>query len=726
MNNNTTFTDIIDRINNKGYEYNFKNGIEWAFAAQRNGEISWSTYKQYENVHSLRVRMAHGNARDINVSDETLRVAKQYERDINRSRVRGSRENKRKDGPILPPGTFRDTFTKEFNWDGKNGRNYYFRFFIVKEYQEREYDDGTRFSGTGFTIYVKSAPYMDWCLDHNRDMEFHFYDYPKGNPSICWNKLITSFQDANAVMFVWAKRYVKILDQLLDDNKVDFNRVEKARKTNILPTGTFRKNHFHRKTVHIDKSVYDEIMNLLGTKKPELGGMLGWKDDQDYIDYFVFDKDAVVGNSAYSPNTEYLSSIINGEWREKRIYIAGFVHSHPRDAIRLSEPDIEYAQRIMRAFGLNYLFMPIVTSSFGYKQTFNPYIISLDGRVSRCNIKIISNSNQENENTIDLDSVDFNEIEKEFEMMSNVKPIYSQDINEHLSNDDVFARISNVIDVDYMRTCSIIGFGCGGAKSFYESMARVGVGNFYLMDGDVSSLSNIASQNGYLSEVGLFKVDALKKRLLDINNSINVSTFNVMLDNSINDSFLEENIISKVNKDRSLICSFTDDFYAQARASRIAIKYGIPFICGQHYEKGIASELIFWYPGITKYSLREITKSRYDSYQNGYKNDVTSVGSPIFNTTRLNAICEKIATGLLLFNGYPNSIYSRFLVERNDKNLILVRQNYIDENNRLYDLFENTINTYFDDVAWINPETIEDLNGQRFEEEVIIDTRNIF
>ena len=125
--------------------------------------------------------------------------------------------------------------------------------------------------------------------------------------------------------------------------------------------------------------------------------------------------------------------------------------------------------------------------------------------------------------------------------------------------------------------------------------------------------------------------------------------------------YLEKEIISKIDPKKTVLCAFTDDFYAQARISRIALKYRIPFVCGQHHKEGMVSELIFWYPDVTKYSLREIAKTRYQAFENGYKNDVTSLGSPIFNTTRLNALCEKIVTGMLLFNKYENHIYSKFL-----------------------------------------------------------------
>ena len=142
------------------------------------------------------------------------------------------------------------------------------------------------------------------------------------------------------------------------------------------------------KKIYIKEEIYNKIIKILGKKKPELGGMLGWIDDQDCIDTFVFDQFAKVGDAEYNPNTEYLMKIMNSEWERKGIYLAGFVHSHPRNSNQLSYADVEYAQRIMAAFDMNYIFMPIVTSSYEYKTTFNPYIVTIEGRIEKCCVEI--------------------------------------------------------------------------------------------------------------------------------------------------------------------------------------------------------------------------------------------------------------------------------------------------------------------------------------------------
>ena len=70
------------------------------------------------------------------------------------------------------------------------------------------------------------------------------------------------------------------------------------------------------------QNVYDQIMSVLGNRKPELGGMLGFTLDQDTIDTYVFDSEARVNSVEYNPNVEYLQSVIDGEWKEKRVFLA--------------------------------------------------------------------------------------------------------------------------------------------------------------------------------------------------------------------------------------------------------------------------------------------------------------------------------------------------------------------------------------------------------------------
>lgn len=68
--------------------------------------------------------------------------------------------------------------------------------------------------------------------------------------------------------------------------------------------------------------------------------------------------------------------------------------------------------------------------------------------------------------------------------------------------------------------------GAGGLGSNVAiSLARVGIGNIKLIDFDVVEPSNLNRQQYFIKHIGMYKVDALKEILEDINPFINISTF---------------------------------------------------------------------------------------------------------------------------------------------------------------------------------------------------------
>ena len=112
----------------------------------------------------------------------------------------------------------------------------------------------------------------------------------------------------------------------------------------------------------------------------------------------------------------------------------------------------------------------------------------------------------------------------------------------------------------------------------------------------------------------------------------------------------ESCIISLANNPTNvLIAGLTDSFHANARASRLALQCGTPYIQAGIYQDGSAAEISFSYPGITPSCARCTTSSRYKEYANGFKNDATSDGCPIFTTDILNGVKGFISLMLLLY-----------------------------------------------------------------------------
>lgn len=100
--------------------------------------------------------------------------------------------------------------------------------------------------------------------------------------------------------------------------------------------------------------------------------------------------------------------------------------------------------------------------------------------------------------------------------------------------------------------------GCGGLGSNVAvSLARVGVGNIILCDFDIVEPSNLNRQQYFVSDIGKFKVCALKDILLRINPFINIKKHRIYLDKTnIEEIFKEADIIgSGLMAPRVAICA---------------------------------------------------------------------------------------------------------------------------------------------------------------------------
>ena len=76
-----------------------------------------------------------------------------------------------------------------------------------------------------------------------------------------------------------------------------------------------------------------------------------------------------------------------------------------------------------------------------------------------------------------------------------------------------------------LKNANVLVVGVGGVGSFAaEFLARAGVGNLTVVDGDVVDITNINRQLPALhSTVGLSKIDVVGNRLLDINPELNLT-----------------------------------------------------------------------------------------------------------------------------------------------------------------------------------------------------------
>ncbi len=413
---------------------------------------------------------------------------------------------------------------------------------------------------------------------------------------------------------------------------------------NPAPTATFTEsgqpsfsNEAHARPVvlRITRAALANIRETIGTHPAETGGMLGGDRDRGLITSYCFDTSARISGATYSPDHNYLSALLRDKWNPAGLKLMGFVHSHPRGCRRPSEGDRLYAQRILDANeSIDVLFLPIVMNPRdGDEFEFHPFVVVRDGPggviVRPAELDILEGPSG-----------------------SAGIPDGEQPSASHRRVDTAptFARVADIYDMDRLAHSRVVAVGTGGAAAFLEDLARSGVGEFVLIDPDTVAESNIATQQVYRRDIGRPKVECVADRLRDINPNVRVRC-RFMRDSDIDDIAFRQLLLNPFGSTppvQSLICGFTDSFYAQARVNRLALNLGIPSLCAQLYEGGSTLELTYTYPGLTHACHRCILSSRYVEYlERGFRNDVGSKGTPIFATGRLNALKGWVAMALL-------------------------------------------------------------------------------
>lgn len=115
-----------------------------------------------------------------------------------------------------------------------------------------------------------------------------------------------------------------------------------------------------RPKMQILETPYNEIINTIGSRPAESGGLLFGKEDDMIVRKFVFDKHAQTTRSTYTFNTEFLNPEIKRIWNDEGLSCIGFIHSHPHGYGRPSPPDIEYFASMFENMPRKHYITPIV------------------------------------------------------------------------------------------------------------------------------------------------------------------------------------------------------------------------------------------------------------------------------------------------------------------------------------------------------------------------------
>jgi hypothetical protein len=152
------------------------------------------------------------------------------------------------------------------------------------------------------------------------------------------------------------------------------------------------------------------------------------------------------------------------------------------------------------------------------------------------------------------------------------------------------ARTNGVVP-DLLRETNVLVFGVGSVGSYIaEQLVRSGVGGISAVDGDLVELANLSRTSYDISDVGKHKVDALAKRLLNINPTLDIirSPFRVQ--------DLPENDLEELVSRSSLVLAATDDPDAQRLINHYAYSRSKPAVFVGLYAGAKGGEVIITQP----------------------------------------------------------------------------------------------------------------------------------
>lgn len=229
------------------------------------------------------------------------------------------------------------------------------------------------------------------------------------------------------------------------------------------------------------------------------------------------------------------------------------------------------------------------------------------------------------------------------------------------------SRIESVIDCERLRKATVVVVGVGGAATLVKSLVRSGVESFRFIDFDLVGPENMTRQEYRLVDVGLPKVDALRRGVREINPDVKV----VGLELDITKMPFGKAL--SVVSGADLLVFATDSFRAQALGNQLALASKTPAIWPGLYRHGLGGEVVWWKPGLPCYRclLSHRFKAQEQAAKNGTRLDPTSRGVTMLDLMFVDSIVGSIAVGLLT-EGSPTR-YGSLVPKLGMRNFLLAK-----------------------------------------------------
>lgn len=156
----------------------------------------------------------------------------------------------------------------------------------------------------------------------------------------------------------------------------------------------------------------------------------------------------------------------------------------------------------------------------------------------------------------------------------------------------IFSRNKGILETDTMSKKKVIILGCGSVGSLVAmELARAGVGHFLLVDSDIVEYHNVCRHQCGIEDVGDLKVNALTRKLKNINPNVQVEIFEGIVQNlpkkQLDDFCVEGDTI---------FVGCADNRAADVYTNRISIYYSAYFISIGFWERAFAGEIFYHIP----------------------------------------------------------------------------------------------------------------------------------
>lgn len=156
----------------------------------------------------------------------------------------------------------------------------------------------------------------------------------------------------------------------------------------------------------------------------------------------------------------------------------------------------------------------------------------------------------------------------------------------------IFSRNKGILETAVMNSKRVIILGCGSVGSLVAmELARAGVGNFVLADPDTMEYHNICRHQCGIEDVGDLKVNALSRKLRNINPAVKIETFDGIIQN-IPKEILDRFCVPG----ETIFVGCADNRTADVYSNRISIYYGAAFLSIGFWERAFAGEIFYHIP----------------------------------------------------------------------------------------------------------------------------------